>query len=80
MGYVSHFMEDPREDHWAVVKHLLHKIKGTTGQGVFFPKTGGAELRFKGFSDADMAGDIDGWNSTSDVLIFLSSSPVAWQL
>ncbi|XP_066320369.1 uncharacterized protein [Miscanthus floridulus] len=29
MGYVSRFMEDPREDHWAAVKRLLRYIKGT---------------------------------------------------
>ena len=29
MGYVSRFMEDRREDHWAAVKQLLRYIKGT---------------------------------------------------
>ena len=44
MGYVSHFMEDPREDHWAAVKRLLHYVKGTVDQGIIFPKTGGSRL------------------------------------
>ena len=30
------------------------------------------------FSDADMAGDIDGQRSTSGVLIFLGSVPISW--
>jgi hypothetical protein len=34
--YVSRFMEDPREDHWVAVKHLLRYIKGTTS--VIFPR------------------------------------------
>ena len=25
VGYVSRFMEDPKEDHWAVVKRLLRE-------------------------------------------------------
>ncbi|XP_066380227.1 uncharacterized mitochondrial protein AtMg00810-like [Miscanthus floridulus] len=29
VGYVSRFMEDPREDHWATVKRLLCYVKGT---------------------------------------------------
>ncbi|XP_066380229.1 uncharacterized mitochondrial protein AtMg00810-like [Miscanthus floridulus] len=29
VGYVSRFMEDPRKDHWSVVKRLLRYIKGT---------------------------------------------------
>ncbi|XP_066344154.1 uncharacterized mitochondrial protein AtMg00810-like [Miscanthus floridulus] len=46
MGYVSRFMEDPREDHRATVKRLLRYVKGTVDQGIIFPKTvreGGAE-------------------------------------
>ena len=30
------------------------------------------------FSNADMAGDIDGWWSTFDVLVFLGSAPISW--
>ena len=29
MGYISCFMEDPREDHWVAVKRLLRYVKGT---------------------------------------------------
>ena len=44
VGYVSRFMEDPRENHWATVKRLLHYIKGMVDQGIIFPKTGGSRL------------------------------------
>ena len=44
VGYVSRFMEDAREDHWAMVKRLLRYIKGTVDQGIIFPKTGGSKL------------------------------------
>ena len=60
VGYISRFMEDPREDHWATVKRLLRYVKGTVHQGIVFPKTGGSRLRLTVFSDADMAWDIDG--------------------
>ena len=78
MGYVSRFMEDPKEDHWATVKRLLRYIKGTVDQGIIFPKTGGSMLQLTVFSDADMAGDIDGRRSTSGVLVFLGSAPISW--
>ena len=29
VGYVSRFMEDPKEDHWDAVKRLLCYVKGT---------------------------------------------------
>ena len=33
VGYVSRFMEDPREDHWAAMKRLLRYLKGIVDQG-----------------------------------------------
>ena len=47
-------------------------------QGIVFPKTGESSLQLTVFSDADMAGDIDGRWSTSDVLVFLGSAPISW--
>jgi len=94
VGYVSCFMEDPREDHWAAVKRLLRYVQGTAEWGLVFPKRGGLQLKVFSeappetkegtpgltvFSDADMAGDIDGRRSTSGVLIFLGGAPIAWQ-
>jgi hypothetical protein len=87
-------MEDPREDHWGAVKRLLRYIKGSLNQAVVFPKGGGLRLTvfseappkvkdgepgLTAFSDADMAGDVDGRRSTSGVLIFLGAAPIVWQ-
>ncbi|XP_066365424.1 uncharacterized mitochondrial protein AtMg00810-like [Miscanthus floridulus] len=44
VGYVSRFMEDPREDHWAAVKRLLCYVKGTVDQWIVFSKTGESRL------------------------------------
>lgn len=60
VGYVSHFMEDPREDHLTAVKHLLRYIVGTCGYGIIYPQRGTATLELSGYSDSDMAGDVDG--------------------
>ena len=78
VGYVSRFMEDPREDQWAIVKRLLRYIKGMVDQGMVFPKTSRSKLQLIVFSDADMARGIDGWRSTSSVLVFLGSAPISW--
>ena len=71
-------MEDPREDHWAAVKRLLRYVKGTVDHRIIFPKTGKGRLQLTVFSNADMAGDIDGRRSTSSVLVFLRSAPISW--
>lgn len=36
-------------------------------------------MKRTGFSDADMAGDIDTRKSTSGIIFFLGSSPITWQ-
>ncbi|XP_066361436.1 secreted RxLR effector protein 161-like [Miscanthus floridulus] len=78
MGYVSRFMEDPQEDHWATVKRMLCYVKGTVDLEIVFPKTNGSGLRLTMFNDVDMAEDIDGQWSTSSVLVFLGSAPISW--
>ena len=53
VGYVSRFMEEPREDHWTAVKKLLRYVKGTLDQAIIFPKSGGkGGLRLTVFTEA----------------------------
>ena len=53
VGYVSRFMEDPREDHWSAVKRLLRYVKVTLDQVIIFSKSGGkGGLRLTVFSEA----------------------------
>ena len=52
VGYVSRFMEDPREDYWSAVKRLLCYVKGTLDQAIIFSKSGGkGGLRLTVFSE-----------------------------
>jgi hypothetical protein len=34
VGYVSHFLEEPREDHLAAVKKILYYVAGTCNWGL----------------------------------------------
>jgi hypothetical protein len=71
-------MEKPTTEHMAAVKHLLRYIAGTRNYGCRYMKDedGGKLI---GYSDSDMAGDIDDRKSTSGVLFTLGRSPVTWQ-
>ena len=60
------------------MKRLLRYVKGTVDQGIIFPKTGGSRLQLTVFSNADMAGDIDGRRSTSGMLVILGSALILW--
>jgi len=72
-------MAEPREDHLAAVKHLLRYVAGTRDYGLVYPRRSRGELELIGFSDSDMAGDVDGRRSTTGVLFFLGACPISWQ-
>jgi hypothetical protein len=38
VSYLSRFMESPREDHWAAVKHLLRYVADITDHGLLYSK------------------------------------------
>lgn len=79
VGYVSRFLEDPREDHLAAVKRIVRYVAGTQGWGLWFSRGKKEEPCLTGFSDSDYAGDVDTSKSTSGVIFFLSGSPITWQ-
>jgi hypothetical protein len=77
VGIVSRYMEAPTTEHWAAVKHILRYIKGTTDYGIVYLKEKG-KVKILGYSDSDMAGDVDDRKSTSGVAYFLGNSIVSW--
>jgi hypothetical protein len=79
VGYVSRFMEEPLEEHLAAVKHILRYISGTKTHGVFYPRKKEGGNRLLGYTDSNLAGDLDSRRSTSSVLFFLDDSLVSWQ-
>uniref|UniRef100_I1PRH8 Reverse transcriptase Ty1/copia-type domain-containing protein n=1 Tax=Oryza glaberrima TaxID=4538 RepID=I1PRH8_ORYGL len=78
VGFVSRFMERPTEEHMVAVKRILRYVAGTMEYGLHY-KREKEEQRLIGYSDSDLAGDIDTRRSTSGMLFFLDSSLVSWQ-
>lgn len=78
VGYVSRFMETPTSEHMAAVKRILRYIAGTLDFGCCYNRSVGPAT-LTGFSDSDMAGDVDTRKSTMGVLFFLGTNPVSWQ-
>jgi hypothetical protein len=79
VGYVSRFMQEPHSDHLAAVKHILRYVAGTCEWGLFYARGNGEEPTLRGFSDSDLAGDIDGRKSTTGLIFFIDNSHVCWQ-
>jgi hypothetical protein len=76
VGVVQSFLSNPGKEHWAVVKWILRYLKGTLRICLCF---GNDQQVLDGFTDADMAVDIDSRKSTLGYLITYSGGAVSWQ-
>jgi hypothetical protein len=74
-------MEAPRQEHLSAVKRVLRYVAGTVHWGLHYRpcKKNGGVLELLGYSDSDLAGDINDQKSTSGLIFFLAGGPVAWQ-
>jgi hypothetical protein len=78
VGYLSRYMDAPTGEHWAAVKHLLRYISGTKSLGCCYARQDPA-AGLVGYTDADMAGDVDDRRSTSGMMYFFGKCPISWQ-
>jgi hypothetical protein len=70
-------MEKPTEEHRAALKHIIRYVAGTIHYGCRYVKE--RNWRLIGYSDSDLAGDVDTRKSTSGLLFFLGKNLVSWQ-
>ncbi|KAI5414888.1 hypothetical protein KIW84_040374 [Lathyrus oleraceus] len=66
VGTVSRFLSNPGREHWNAVKWILRYLRGTTSLRLCFR---GDKPTLVGYTDSDMAGDINSRKSTSGYLI-----------
>lgn len=78
VGIVSRYMEDPTSQHMAAVKHILRYLSGTIRFGCCYRKQDQSDNGLMGYSDSDLAGDLDDRRSTSGAAFFLGASLVTW--
>ena len=71
-------MEAPRSTHWAAVKQILRYLAGTVSYGCRYKKQNNPETVLTGFSDSDLAGDIDDRKSTSGSVFMLGRNLITW--
>jgi hypothetical protein len=71
MGYISRFMEKPTTEYLVAVKRVLRYITGTKDFGCQYGKKKSDSV-LVGFSDSDLAEDVDSRKSTTGVFTWQS--------
>jgi len=76
VGVVSRFLSNSGRKHWNAVKWIMRYLRGTSKLSLSF---GSGKPMLVGYTDSDMAGDVDTRKSTSGYLIIFSGGVVSWQ-
>ena len=75
VGVVSRFLSNPGRLHWEAVKWIMKYLRGTSKLKLTF---GSEKLVLVGYTDSDMAGDVDNKRSTSGYLMTFLRGVVSW--
>ena len=76
IGVVSRFLGNPDKEHWEAVKWIFRYLRGTSKLCLCFGK---GKPVLEGYTDADMAGDLDRRKSTSGYLFTFVGGAISWQ-
>ncbi|KAL7603474.1 hypothetical protein Lser_V15G15914 [Lactuca serriola] len=77
VGIVSRYMEKPTSQHLQAVKHILRYIKGTLDFGLRYTK-GEENVSLTGYTDSDLANDLDNRRSTGGMAYYVNNSLITW--
>ncbi|XP_074361226.1 secreted RxLR effector protein 161-like [Apium graveolens] len=77
VGIISRFMEHPTVMHMNAAKRVLRYIKGTLDYGLVYSRENSNNV-LTGYSDSDLAGNIEDRKSTGGVAFYLNDSLITW--
>ena len=77
VGVVSRFMEKPKTQHLRAVKGILRYVKGTLDHGLSYTRSED-ELKIVGYSDSDLAGDVEDMKSTGGMAFYMNENLITW--
>lgn len=77
VGIVSRFMEHPTLLHQAAAKRILRYVQGTLDLGLIYSRDSDNKVLI-GYSDSDLAGNVEDRKSTGGMVFYLNRSLITW--
>ena len=76
VAYMSQFCNNPTDEHWSGLKHILRYLQGTKDRKLCYKKT---KMKAQFYSDADWASDVSDRKSYSGYTCILAGAAVSWR-
>ena len=77
VGMLGRFQSNPGESHWVAAKKVLRYMQNTKNYQLVYGRDDGLEL--VGFTDSDLAGDLDERKSTGGYIFMLNGGAISWK-
>ena len=79
VSVVSHYMHNPRKDHWEAMKWILRHVKGLIDIGLVFDMNKATTVDVAGFVDSTYTGDLDRRRSISRYISTMCARAITWK-
>nr|GEY33157.1 ribonuclease H-like domain, reverse transcriptase, RNA-dependent DNA polymerase [Tanacetum cinerariifolium] len=75
VGLLSHFMQEPKEQHMKAIRQVLRYVKGTKDYGITYKHNGGNKIH--GFSDSRYGVNTQEGKGTTGIIFYYGESPIS---
>ncbi|GJZ85961.1 ribonuclease H-like domain, reverse transcriptase, RNA-dependent DNA polymerase, partial [Tanacetum coccineum] len=76
IGLLSHFIQEPREQHMKAIRQVLRYVKGTKDHGITYKHNGGNKIH--GYSDSSYGVNTQEEKGTTGIIFYYGESPISW--
>nr|GFA75122.1 ribonuclease H-like domain, reverse transcriptase, RNA-dependent DNA polymerase [Tanacetum cinerariifolium] len=76
LGLLSHFMQEPKDQHMKSIKQVLRYVKGTNDYRITYKHNRGNTIQ--GFSDSSYGVNTQEGKGTTGIIFYYGDSPISW--